>query len=278
MSLLQRVEAARTAQRRAKGPGAPPGPGGPGWDERAPGTGARPGSPSPSRAASGRPSGPRLAARGGLPRDPPPTGGGRRRRPRAAAATSPTRSGSARSWPTSSRSSWTASSRSRASTSRAVERQRLVDGVLHEVAGFGPIEPLLADPTVTEVMVNGPKRVYIERAGRIEKVDITLPRRRARPQRHRPHHHAARAPHRRDEPARGRPPAGRLARQRHHPAAVARRPRHHRAQVRHALQRRGPRPLRHGHRARCSTSCGPAWRRASTSSSRAAPAPARPPR
>ena len=55
-----------------------------------------------------------------------------------------------------------------------VERQRLVDGVLHEVAGFGPIEPLLADPTVTEVMVNGPRRVYIERAGRIEKVDIVF--------------------------------------------------------------------------------------------------------
>ena len=54
------------------------------------------------------------------------------------------------------------------------ERQRLVDGVLHEVAGFGPIEPLLADPSVTEVMVNGPKRIYVERAGRIEKVDITF--------------------------------------------------------------------------------------------------------
>ena len=55
-----------------------------------------------------------------------------------------------------------------------LERQRLVDGVLQEVAGFGPIEPLLADQTVTEVMVNGPKRVYVERAGRIEKVDITF--------------------------------------------------------------------------------------------------------
>jgi pilus assembly protein CpaF len=54
------------------------------------------------------------------------------------------------------------------------ERRRLVEGVLDEVAGFGPIEPLLADDTVTEVMVNGPNRVYIERAGRIEKVPITF--------------------------------------------------------------------------------------------------------
>ena len=54
------------------------------------------------------------------------------------------------------------------------ERRRLVEGVVDEVAGFGPIEPLLADDTITEVMVNGPNRVYIERAGRIEKVPITF--------------------------------------------------------------------------------------------------------
>ncbi len=54
------------------------------------------------------------------------------------------------------------------------ERRRLVEDVVDEVAGFGPIEPLLADPTITEVMVNGPSRVYIERAGRIEKVPIVF--------------------------------------------------------------------------------------------------------
>jgi pilus assembly protein CpaF len=54
------------------------------------------------------------------------------------------------------------------------ERRRLVEGVIDEVAGFGPIEPLLADDTVTEVMVNGPNRIYVERAGRIEKVPITF--------------------------------------------------------------------------------------------------------
>lgn len=54
------------------------------------------------------------------------------------------------------------------------ERLRLIDGVVNDVTGFGPIEPLLADPTVTEVMVNGPHKVYIERAGKIEKVPITF--------------------------------------------------------------------------------------------------------
>ncbi len=54
------------------------------------------------------------------------------------------------------------------------ERTRLVQGVIDEVAGFGPIEPFLADSTVTEVMVNGPFQVYIERAGRIERTNVTF--------------------------------------------------------------------------------------------------------
>jgi pilus assembly protein CpaF len=52
------------------------------------------------------------------------------------------------------------------------ERQGLVEEVIHEISGFGPIEPYLADETVTEVMVNGPRHVYIERRGKIERVDI----------------------------------------------------------------------------------------------------------
>ena len=51
------------------------------------------------------------------------------------------------------------------------ERMRLVDDMLHEVTGFGPLEPLLNDPTITEVMVNGPDHIYIERAGKISRVD-----------------------------------------------------------------------------------------------------------
>jgi pilus assembly protein CpaF len=46
-------------------------------------------------------------------------------------------------------------------------RQGLVRGILDDFFGFGPIQPLLDDPTITEVMVNGPRLVYIERAGKI---------------------------------------------------------------------------------------------------------------
>ena len=51
------------------------------------------------------------------------------------------------------------------------ERMRLVEEMLHEITGFGPLEPLLNDPTITEVMVNGPDHIYIERAGKILRVD-----------------------------------------------------------------------------------------------------------
>ncbi len=47
---------------------------------------------------------------------------------------------------------------------------RIVNEVSDEVVGFGPIESLLKDPSVTEVMVNGPDDVFVEREGRIEKV------------------------------------------------------------------------------------------------------------
>ncbi|HEY2915673.1 MAG TPA: ATPase, T2SS/T4P/T4SS family [Candidatus Limnocylindrales bacterium] len=52
------------------------------------------------------------------------------------------------------------------------ERAGLVDELVHEITGYGPIEPYLADETITEVMVNGPKHIYIERAGKIEQVDV----------------------------------------------------------------------------------------------------------
>jgi len=48
-----------------------------------------------------------------------------------------------------------------------VERQRLFEQIVAEILGFGPIEPFLADETITEIMVNGPKNIYIERAGKI---------------------------------------------------------------------------------------------------------------
>ncbi len=49
------------------------------------------------------------------------------------------------------------------------ELTRMVNEVSDEVVGFGPIEFLLQDPEVTEVMVNGPDDVYVERGGRIER-------------------------------------------------------------------------------------------------------------
>ncbi len=54
------------------------------------------------------------------------------------------------------------------------ELARVVNEVSDEVVGFGPIEFLLKDPTVTEVMVNGPDDVYVEREGRIERVQGRL--------------------------------------------------------------------------------------------------------
>ena len=54
------------------------------------------------------------------------------------------------------------------------ERQRIVQELIHDITGFGPIEPLLNDETITEVMVNGPNNVYIERHGKIQKVDVTF--------------------------------------------------------------------------------------------------------
>src|SRR5687767_10988039 len=41
------------------------------------------------------------------------------------------------------------------------ERQRLFDAIIAEILGFGPLEPLLADDTVTEIMVNGPKNIFV---------------------------------------------------------------------------------------------------------------------
>ncbi|MFD7921620.1 CpaF family protein [Streptomyces sp. NPDC059740] len=52
------------------------------------------------------------------------------------------------------------------------ERARLVRRVVDEALGLGVLEPLLEDPTVTEIMVNGPDQVYVERAGRVELVPV----------------------------------------------------------------------------------------------------------
>jgi pilus assembly protein CpaF len=53
-------------------------------------------------------------------------------------------------------------------------RKQIFDDILDELTGFGPIQPLLEDPDVSEVMVNGPKKVYIEKGGRLTKTPITF--------------------------------------------------------------------------------------------------------
>src|SRR5438094_390062 len=52
--------------------------------------------------------------------------------------------------------------------------ERLVADVVATISGLGPLEPLLAAPAVTEVMVNGPGRVWVERAGALERVEMAL--------------------------------------------------------------------------------------------------------
>ncbi len=56
--------------------------------------------------------------------------------------------------------------------SHRLTRDGLVDRLVDYLVGYGPLEPLLADPTVTEIMVNGPDMVYVERGGRIEPVGV----------------------------------------------------------------------------------------------------------
>ena len=51
------------------------------------------------------------------------------------------------------------------------ERQEMVDELMAEVLGYGPIEEFLRDPTITEVMVNGYRDIYIERGGKLFKTD-----------------------------------------------------------------------------------------------------------
>jgi pilus assembly protein CpaF len=53
-----------------------------------------------------------------------------------------------------------------------MERERLIDEVLDETFGFGPLEMLLKDPTISDILVNGPHKVYVERRGKLEKSDV----------------------------------------------------------------------------------------------------------
>jgi len=56
----------------------------------------------------------------------------------------------------------------------ATERERLAREVLNEVFGLGPLEPLLQDPTISDILVNTYSSVYVERAGMLEETDVTF--------------------------------------------------------------------------------------------------------
>src|SRR5947207_2191641 len=53
-----------------------------------------------------------------------------------------------------------------------MERERLIDEILDETLGFGPLEALLKDPTISDIMINGPFQIFVERRGRIEKSEV----------------------------------------------------------------------------------------------------------
>ncbi len=55
-----------------------------------------------------------------------------------------------------------------------VEKERLFEQIVAEILGLGPLEPLLSDDTITEIMVNGPKKIFVERKGKIERLNISF--------------------------------------------------------------------------------------------------------
>jgi len=52
------------------------------------------------------------------------------------------------------------------------EKQRFIEGMMAEIQGFGPIDPLLKDPGISEVMVNSPQLIYVERNGKLERSHV----------------------------------------------------------------------------------------------------------
>jgi len=52
------------------------------------------------------------------------------------------------------------------------ERDRIVDEVLDETLGLGPLEFLLKDPSISDILINGPKNIFVERRGQLEKTDV----------------------------------------------------------------------------------------------------------
>jgi pilus assembly protein CpaF len=56
----------------------------------------------------------------------------------------------------------------------ATERDDVVEQIVYEVTGLGPIEPLFRDPTISDILINGPRDCYIERRGKLQRVNVTF--------------------------------------------------------------------------------------------------------
>src|SRR5215210_6142699 len=56
----------------------------------------------------------------------------------------------------------------------SAERERLVNDVQHELFGLGPLEPLLADGTISDILVNSHSTIYVERRGKLEATNVTF--------------------------------------------------------------------------------------------------------
>ncbi|MCH7987830.1 MAG: CpaF family protein [Planctomycetes bacterium] len=54
------------------------------------------------------------------------------------------------------------------------EREKLVDEIIDETLGLGPLEKLLRDPTISDILINGPRTVYVERNGRLERSNVSF--------------------------------------------------------------------------------------------------------
>ncbi len=52
------------------------------------------------------------------------------------------------------------------------DRERMIDELVYETLGLGPLEPLMSDPTVSDILINGPHTVYVERRGRLERTSV----------------------------------------------------------------------------------------------------------
>jgi pilus assembly protein CpaF len=55
-----------------------------------------------------------------------------------------------------------------------IEQRELVEALVADMLGLGPLEPLLADESVSDIMVNGPRQVYVERRGKLEVTDVSF--------------------------------------------------------------------------------------------------------